>query len=730
MAVSITLEITQNSQNIANNSSNVTVSARVHWTNGSWNATGECDGNIVIDGTKYKFYGLIFNPNATQSGSTIVMTRTVDIAHNADGTKTLACSTEFYTGLSPSIISNSASLVLTAISRASQPSLVTWPETTNNVGDFGEEFSIHMNRESSNFTHTVRYEYGSRTGTIATGVTTGTTWAVPLSFMNDIPNATSASGRIYVDTYNGSTKIGTKYTGFTVTVPASVKPGVSVTLEDVDGYDDTYGKPVQNLSRIKVKITATAAYGSPIDSYSTTVKNSQYPGAEFTTAVLNSAGDYPVTVTVKDKRGRTNTWSYTMNVLAYTPPAVSSITARRCNKDGTANDRGDFVEVTFSAVVSPLNNKNTSVYVLHYKKTSETNWHSLAIDANGKTPQQDLAGKYTVDNAAYIFKADGNSSYVVAAVVADRFGNQGSKSTSASTAFTLMNFHESGNALRFGGVADKETTFQNDLTFVQTGNSYCFSSIGAASTDGYILMARITVTATNSDTPITFVFSRRKAVAPMTVHVLFKSTADTDPGLASIRYEGDNYDAFLTSPSESVWDLYVKKVSNSDTITLNDWHTSYRQMNRIAVNFVGTIVSTVPAGRFGYYRATPAVLPSIIDCLLPVGMIIQLYSHADPNDMYPGTTWERIQNAFLWAVDDKGTIGQTGGAETVTLKVEEIPSHTHGSVYSGNVSGTKTHAWLASGGTAMAYGTVAAGGGQAHNNMPPYVQVSVWRRTA
>jgi hypothetical protein len=153
-------------------------------------------------------------------------------------------------------------------------------------------------------------------------------------------------------------------------------------------------------------------------------------------------------------------------------------------------------------------------------------------------------------------------------------------------------------------------------------------------------------------------------------------------------------------------------------------------MNRIAVNFVGTIVSTVPAGRLGYYRATPAVLPSIIDCLLPVGMIIQLYSHADPNDMYPGTTWERIQNAFLWAVDDKGTIGQTGGAETVTLKVEEIPSHTHGSVYSGNVSGTKTHAWLASGGTAMAYGTVAAGGGQAHNNMPPYVQVSAWRRTA
>jgi microcystin-dependent protein len=110
--------------------------------------------------------------------------------------------------------------------------------------------------------------------------------------------------------------------------------------------------------------------------------------------------------------------------------------------------------------------------------------------------------------------------------------------------------------------------------------------------------------------------------------------------------------------------------------------------------------------------------------------VLTLYSHADPNDMYPGTTWVRITNGFLWAVDSSGTIGLTGGAKEVTLTVDQIPAHSHGSVYSGNVSGTKTHAWLASGGTAMAYGTVAAGGGQAHNNMPPYVQVSIWRRTA
>ena len=728
MAVSITLEITQNSQNIANNTSNVTVSARVHWTYGSWNATGECDGNLFIDGTKYRFTKLTFNENATQSGSQIVMTKTVDVAHNADGSKVLACSTEFYTGLSAGIVSTSASKTLTTIARASQPSLVTYPETTDNVGYFGEEFSIHMNRKSSGFTHTVRYEYGNRSGVIERNVGTGCKWTVPLDFINDIPNATAARGTIFVDTYNGSTFVGTKYTGFTVSVPASVKPGVSVTLDDVAGADNTYGSPVQNLSRIKVKITATPAYSSPIVSYSTTIKNVRYSGAEFTTTTLTGSGDYPVQVTVTDKRGRTGTWSYTMKVLAYTPPTVSSIAVRRCNKDGTLNDRGDYVEVTFSAAVSSMSSKNTAVYAVKYKKSSASSWTNLTTDANGLKPA-DLTGNYNVNNQAYVFAADGSSSYDVEVSATDRH-NTSARSTSASTAFTLINYHPDGNALRFGGVAEEENTFQNDLTFIQTGNQYCFSSIGAASTDGYILMARITVTATNADTPITFVFSRRKAVAPMTVHVLFNSTADTDPGLASIRYEGDNYDAYLTSPTESVWDLYVKKVSNSDTITLNRWNTSYRQMNRVKVEFPGTIESQVPLGRHGYYRATPAALASVIDFVLPVGMIIQLYSHANPNTMYPGTTWVRIENAFLWAVDSSGTIGQTGGEKTVTLTVNQMPEHSHGSVYSQHATGTKDKAWYTATGTSVAYGPVATGGGQAHNNMPPFVQISVWRRTA
>lgn len=626
---------------------------------------------------------------------------------------------------------------LTAIARASQPSLVTWPETTQNVGNFGEEFSIHMNTASQDFRHTVRYEYGDRSGTIATNVVNGTTWTVPLSFMNDIPNATSASGLIYVDTYSNGTKIGTKYTGFTVSVPASVKPSCSATLDDTMGIDTIYGSPVQGLSKIKVTVTPTQAYSSPIASYSISIDGVKYSSQTATTGFLTKGGDSKVTVTVKDKRGRTSApWEYTMKVQEYNKPSISYLAVHRCDADGNEDDQGGFVSVNFSAEVYPLKNLNTAMYVLKYKKPSASGWTSVNLP---------LSNVYTAEDENYVFEADAESSYDVELVVTDRH-NSTTRATSVSTAFTLVDWHSSGTGIRFGGVAEDKYTFRNDLTFVQTGNQYCFSSIGAASTDGYILMARITVTAENSDTPISFVLSRRKATAPMTIHVLFNSTANTDPGLASIRYEGDNYDAYLTSPTESVWDLYVKKVSNSDTITLNSWHTSYRQMNRVSLEFIGSIATTVPTGRFGYYKATPAVLPSIIDCILPVGMIIQLYSHADPNDMYPGTTWVRLENAFLWATSSGGTIGQTGGSQT----------HTH-SLEGGDAYAKMGFCWSSAGGNGIgmaitgktftsnytmdgmnAYKTNAisanqtalGGNTESGSTMPPYIQISAWRRTA
>lgn len=719
MAVSLSLAITQNSQNVTNNTSNVTVTVGISWTYGSWNHEYPApSGDLVIDGTSYGFSST-FNPDKTSSGSQTLFTKTVDVKHGDNGSKTLSCSASFVSGVSSGTVTASASKTLTTIARASQPSCITYPEHTQNVGEFGDTISIHMNRKSSSFKHTVRYAFGSKSGTIATNVTTGTTWTIPLTLMDLIPSSTSGSGTIYVDTYNGSTKVGTKSCGFTATVPASVKPTCTMTLEDVTGVDKIYGSPVKGLSKIKVTVTPKKAYSSEIATYSISANGVKYTTSTATTGVLSKSGTSTVTATVKDNRKRSGSVSYDMTVLNYSAPAITALSVHRCNQDGTANDRGEYVKVTFSAAVSSMSSKNNATYKLKYKRSSAATYTEVSLTT--------LANKYSVSNHEYKFAADSDSSYDVTVTATDRHSTT-TRSTSASTAFTLINYHPAGNALRFGGVAEEEDTFQNDLEFCQTGNSYAFQPSAFSGEKGYTCLAQITLKELNVNAPIVFKINRRGAISPMNVYARFASSSTTiDPDLASITYEGDNYGAFMIKAATSTWKLYVDNTSGWSNPCLQEWFTTDNQMARISVEFPSEQIATLPNP---YYRATPVISKSILDAFYPVGYILLLYSHADPNDMYPGTTWTRIYGAFPWFTDANGEIGLTGGERNVTLTVNQIPAHSHGSVYSQHATGTKDKAWYNTTGTAVAYGTVSTGGGQAHNNMPPYIQISAWRRTA
>lgn len=286
-----------------------------------------------------------------------------------------------------------------------------------------------------------------------------------------------------------------------------------------------------------------------------------------------------------------------------------------------------------------------------------------------------------------------------------------------------------------GKDADKPNSFQVgwdaefDRSVIRTGNKYTFSSHGEDGSKGFVRMARITIKGEGANMPLSFVFTRRGAPSPMTVHVCFKDVTSDNSVLSSFTYEGTNYAAYLVKYSAMVWDMYVLKGSLDDAITLQDWWTSPAMGMMTNVSFPGDLVDTVPLGMEGYHRAMPFTARNILDSIMPVGFVLTLYSQADPNNMYPGTKWERLENTFLWACDAKGQIGTTGGEKTHTLTLDELPVHSHGAVYSGNVSGTKNYAWYATTGDKVGYNTISAGGGQAHNNMPPYTQVAIWRRT-
>ena len=98
-----------------------------------------------------------------------------------------------------------------------------------------------------------------------------------------------------------------------------------------------------------------------------------------------------------------------------------------------------------------------------------------------------------------------------------------------------------------------------------------------------------------------------------------------------------------------------------------------------------------------------------------------------------GGTWERIEDVFLLCAGNTYAAGSTGGAADVTLSVEQMPSHRHNFETAMQSWGHlrqdgDQHIWIL--GDVNQQKINPTGGGQPHNNMPPYLAVYVWRRAA
>lgn len=442
MAISISISITQNSQSIANNTSNVTVAVKASWTYGSYNKLQK-SGWLKIDGTKYEFTSS-FNTGQSTSGSQTLFTKTVDVAHASNGTKSLVCSASYTSGVSSGTVTASASKTLTTIARVSTLSASN--------GTLGTAQNLSVSRMSSSLTHTIKYTCGSASGTICTKSSdTSVSFTPPLSLAAQNTTGTSVSIKFTITTYNGDTSVGSGTKTISCSIPASVKPSCTVSVTDATGYSTTYGSFVKGLSKLKVTVTPTTAQGSPIASYKTTANGSTYTAASFTTNVLKSSGNLTVSSTVTDKRGRSGSASASVSVLNYGAPVVSKLNVSRCMSDGTAYDQGEYIKVTYSATVYALNNLNTSTYVLRYKMATAENFTSVVLTAH--------ANKFSVTDGTYIFAADTNSSYNIEFEVKDRH-NTTIRKTTASTGFVLLNFNVGGDGIGIGKVNELSKTIE------------------------------------------------------------------------------------------------------------------------------------------------------------------------------------------------------------------------------------------------------------------------------
>lgn len=132
---------------------------------------------------------------------------------------------------------------------------------------------------------------------------------------------------------------------------------------------------------------------------------------------------------------------------------------------------------------------------------------------------------------------------------------------------------------------------------------------------------------------------------------------------------------------------------------------------------------------------TPTQLTTtdVLDLIYPIGSIA---IGAKPSI----GTWEKIEGRFLLGSSSSHAAGSTGGEENHTLTVNEMPSHTHNQnppilAYGRSVNNSMStftnysnDGWKGS--DLLGNPILNTGGNQAHNNMPPYLSVDMWRRTA
>ena len=377
--MALELQATQTGQNIAGNYSTVKVVGRLR-TNGyasMWGVTSDVTIHINGDGA-IEHPVINIGTNSTQE----IFNRTYNVGHDSEGKKTVGV--QLSVGLNTGGYGSAMvafDLPLTQIKRASTGKVT--------ATELGKVATITIDRKNSSFKHTLRYNWDGKTGTIATNVDTSCNWTLPLDFANTVPNADYHWGTVYIDTYSGSTKIGTKEVTFNANIPASIKPTLGgISLSDsnttVSNLINTSNTFVQVLSNIKVAFNnASGAYSSTISNYRAEIvgKNLSTTSNGGSIGMMDFNGSVTVRATVTDSRGRTSDpVEIPVNVLPYFTPHMS-FTAQRSGSASTT------LTVTRNARIAPLTvggkQKNKMIISFKYKEHSATNYTTDTGSAGG-----------------------------------------------------------------------------------------------------------------------------------------------------------------------------------------------------------------------------------------------------------------------------------------------------------------------------------------------------------
>lgn len=718
----ISVTFSESNPSVTNNTSKISISGylvgnSVYWEAGYparlklyWhdNRTGK----DTLVATSSDFYSTAKGVKKTVSGS-------ITVTHKDDGSLIgyAKLSYEAPSGLSggwapASNTVQTANTTLTTIARASSITSVTGTE-------LGKTVTVSIDRKSDSFTHKVEYWFASGGWTTASSnAGTSCTFTPPVSMASNLPNSAAGTLTVRISTFNGSTQIGsTTSKSIFLSIPSTVVPTMGdPTIERIDnGVPSSWGIYVKGFSKAKITINSAAGvYGSTIKSYSITGGGLNSSSSSATTGVINSSGTVTFTCKITDSRNRSAEKKVSINVADYSPPSLV-VKADRCLADGTVSaTAGTSIRVVADYGFSSVSNKNSI--------------SSKSATCNG------ISETSFDDNVAFILAANASigNTYTLTVTVTDALGKSATISVPISSASRIMNVRANKKGVAFGKFSEKdafEVAVESDFykRVKHGGGTYVHTSSFKRPDSGYAKIARITINGPYVDSPINIRMAARGKNSECLLTLRFQNLGGTDPDVDSFIYSSyDSYGVYIAKSSASIWELYVSRTPY-DSICVLGLEYNYEEYDEgiLTISWIDEQVPNLPSE---YLQAANYMFLASY----PVNSIYISYSHTSPASLFGGT-WVRIENTFLWACDSNETIGQTGGEKSHVLTANEMPAHKHvlanaNSAGDSQPNGTVTY--VGKTGYVGSITTSTVGGGSAHNNMPPYIQVSVWRRIA
>ena len=343
------------------NYSDVTAVLTYDRTNSGYTTYGTWSGSITINGaatagSRYLEIGYQTHTEAIRA--------TVRVYHETDGSRSVTISAAGgISGTSLSSTEIAASVTLNTIPRASALSFGTFT--------LGAAAGITVQAASESFRHTIRCALGSKSAVIADRTSArSVSWTMPLAWAAELPESTAGAGTLTVETYQGSTLIGSRSYACTVYVPESVKPSGTLTVSVVnEGAAADWGVCIRGRSSLSYQAAVTGAYGAAVRTCRVSFSGASADGLSGTVGPAERSGSQKATAVVTDARGRSVTLtSAAVEVLDYYQPVLETVSVGRCGADGTLQTDGAYVRILCTARCAPCGGHNALTLRARYRR--------------------------------------------------------------------------------------------------------------------------------------------------------------------------------------------------------------------------------------------------------------------------------------------------------------------------------------------------------------------------